>query len=263
MKLRKPSRLLQKRKKLAPLPLSQKSGDDRSQRSGGRGDRPQQRSGERPARSGDRPPRSGGDRPPRSGDRPARPGAAGAGRPGGARPGGARPGAGFNAPDAPDPNAEGKPLAKTLKPVPKKPRPDEQNRAAPAKPRTDERRRGKLTLTNALSDNEQRERSLASMRRRRAKQKGAQQDTQREKVFREVVIPETITVQELAQRMTERAVDVIKVLMKQGQMVKSVDILDADTAQLVAEELGHTVKRVAASDVEEGLFGQKKTAMRA
>ena len=125
----------------------------------------------------------------------------------------------------------------------------------PAKPKTDDRRRGKLTLSNALNEND-RQRSLASMRRRRAKQRGMQNDVPREKVFREVVIPETITVQELAQRMTERAVDVIKILMKQGQMVKTVDILDADTAQLVAEELGHTVKRVSEADVEEGLFNK-------
>ncbi|MEY9476808.1 translation initiation factor IF-2 [Bradyrhizobium ottawaense] len=69
-----------------------------------------------------------------------------------------------------------------------------------------------------------------------------------------VVIPEAITIQELANRMAERAVDVIRMLMKQGAMHKITDVIDADTAQLIAEELGHTVKRVAASDVEEGLF---------
>ena len=68
------------------------------------------------------------------------------------------------------------------------------------------------------------------------------------------MIPETITIQELANRMSERGVDVIKLLMKQGQMHKITDVIDADTAQLIAEELGHTVKRVAESDVEEGLF---------
>jgi translation initiation factor IF-2 len=68
------------------------------------------------------------------------------------------------------------------------------------------------------------------------------------------VIPETITIQELANRMAERGVDVIRLLMKQGAMHKITDVIDADTAQLVAEELGHTVKRVAESDVEEGLF---------
>ena len=67
-------------------------------------------------------------------------------------------------------------------------------------------------------------------------------------------MPETITIQELANRMSERAVDVIRLLMKQGQMHKITDVIDADTAQLIAEELGHTVKRVAESDVEEGLF---------
>ena len=76
----------------------------------------------------------------------------------------------------------------------------------------------------------------------------------REKISREVTIPETITIQELAQRMTERSVDVIKYLMKQGQMLKPGDVIDADMAQLIAEEFGHTVKRVAESDVEEGLF---------
>src|SRR4030095_3576202 len=67
-------------------------------------------------------------------------------------------------------------------------------------------------------------------------------------------IPESITIQELANRMSERGVDVIRLLMKQGQLLKITDVIDADTAQLIAEELGHTVKRVAESDVEEGLF---------
>src|SRR6202041_1465069 len=77
----------------------------------------------------------------------------------------------------------------------------------------------------------------------------------KEKLLRDVTIPEAITIQELANRMSERAVDVIKLLMKQGQMAKITDTIDADTAQLIAEELGHTVRRVAESDVEEGLFG--------
>ena len=76
----------------------------------------------------------------------------------------------------------------------------------------------------------------------------------KEKLARDVTIPEVITIQELANRMAERAVDVIRLLMKQGQMVKIIDVIDADTAQLVAEELGHTVRQVARSDVEEGLF---------
>ncbi|MDX5493174.1 MAG: translation initiation factor IF-2, partial [Alphaproteobacteria bacterium] len=76
----------------------------------------------------------------------------------------------------------------------------------------------------------------------------------------EVVIPEIITIQELANRMAERAVDVIKILMKQGIMLKITDVIDSDTAQLIAEELGHTVKRVAESDVEEGLVGEDDAA---
>ena len=133
--------------------------------------------------------------------------------------------------------------------------------AAPKQPavrRTEERRRGKLTITKAFDDDGGRQRSLASMRRRvereRKKHMGVQDAPQ--KVVREVVIPEIITIQELANRMAERAVDVIKILMKQGMMVKITDVIDSDTAQLIAEELGHSVKRVAESDVEEGLVGE-------
>ncbi|MDN2566163.1 translation initiation factor IF-2 [Aquibium sp. A9E412] len=127
--------------------------------------------------------------------------------------------------------------------------------ARPAKPRGEaERRRGKLTLNSALSGDEARGRSLSSMRRRQEKFKRAQHQEPREKIAREVVLPETITVQELAQRMAERSVEVIKYFMKQGQMMKPGDVIDADTAELVAAEFGHSVKRVAESDVEEGLF---------
>ncbi len=119
---------------------------------------------------------------------------------------------------------------------------------------TTEKRRGRLTLVTALSADEERERSVASFRRRVQRLKGHASNEPKEKLAREVVIPEVITIQELANRMAERAVDVIRMLMKQGQMVKITDTIDADTAQLIAEELGHTVKRVAESDVEEGLF---------
>src|SRR5690606_24532680 len=112
----------------------------------------------------------------------------------------------------------------------------------------------KLTLNSALSDEETRARSLSSMRRRQAKFKRAMHQEPREKVSREVVLPETITRQELASRMAERAVDVVKYFMQQGQMMKPGDVIDADTAELVAVEFGHTVKRVSESDVEEGLF---------
>ncbi len=119
---------------------------------------------------------------------------------------------------------------------------------APAK------QRGRLTLSTALNADDVRERSIASFRRRTQRLKGHASNEPKEKLIREVVIPEAITIQELANRMAERAVDVIRLLMKQGQMVKITDVIDADTAQLITEEMGHTVKRVAASDVEEGLF---------
>jgi translation initiation factor IF-2 len=117
-----------------------------------------------------------------------------------------------------------------------------------------QKQRGRLTLVTALTADDVRERSVASFRRRTQRLKGHQSNEPKEKLIREVTIPEAITIQELANRMAERAVDVIRLLMKQGQMVKITDVIDADTAQLVAEEMGHTVKRVAESDVEEGLF---------
>ncbi|SOC13601.1 translation initiation factor IF-2 [Stappia indica] len=125
----------------------------------------------------------------------------------------------------------------------------------PAKtPGADDRRRSKLTISSATGDDEGRSRSLASLRRRREKERRAGQQVVREKISREVILPEAITIQELANRMAERAVDVIKLLMKQGQMLKINDVIDADTAELIASEMGHTVKRVSESDVEEGLF---------
>ncbi|MEM1044769.1 MAG: translation initiation factor IF-2 [Pseudomonadota bacterium] len=126
----------------------------------------------------------------------------------------------------------------------------------PARRGGDERRRTKLTITSATEGDTERSRSLASIRRRREKEKRAQMQVSREKIAREVTVPETITIQELANRMAERAVDVIKLLMKQGQMLQINDVIDADTAQLIAEELGHTVKRVAESDVEVGVFSE-------
>ena len=126
---------------------------------------------------------------------------------------------------------------------------------APKTPRSGgEKRRGRLTVVTALSADEVRERSVASFRRRNQRMTG-HRDEPKEKIAREVTIPETITIQELANRMAERAVDVIRILMQQGHMAKITDTIDADTAQLIAEELGHTVRRVAESDVEEGMFG--------
>ncbi|MCK1641839.1 translation initiation factor IF-2 [Bradyrhizobium sp. 157] len=116
-----------------------------------------------------------------------------------------------------------------------------------------QKERGRLTVVTALND-DVRERSIASFRRRTQRLKGHASNEPKEKLVREVTIPEAITIQELANRMSERAVDVIRLLMKQGAMHKITDVIDADTAQLITEEMGHTVKRVAASDVEEGLF---------
>ena len=136
---------------------------------------------------------------------------------------------------------------------------DVENKKAPNKftrfRSQEERRQTKLTVTTALDDTP-RQRSLASIRRRRERER-RQHSTpmQIQKISREIILPEAITIQELANRMAERAVDVIKLLMKQGQMSKITDIIDADTAQLIAEELGHTVKRVSEADVEEGLEG--------
>jgi len=117
-----------------------------------------------------------------------------------------------------------------------------------------QKQRGRLTLVTALNADDVRERSIASFRRRTQRLKGHASNEPKEKLIREVTIPEAITIQELANRMAERAVDVIRLLMKQGAMHKITDVIDADTAQLIAEEMGHSVKRVAASDVEEGLF---------
>jgi translation initiation factor IF-2 len=132
-------------------------------------------------------------------------------------------------------------------------KPDAAPRPAPR--RTDERRRGKLTLSSVGADGEGRSRSLSAMRRRQEKfKRSAASSEPREKISREVTLPETITIQELAQRMAERSVDVVKYLMKEGQMMKPGDLIDADMAELIAQEFGHTVRRVTEADVEEGLF---------
>lgn len=116
------------------------------------------------------------------------------------------------------------------------------------------RRGGKMTISQALSGNEGRHRSVASMRRRIEREKRQAMGEQEQiKVTRDVIVPEVITVQELANRMAERGVDVIKVLMKLGMMVTITQSIDADTAELVVTEFGHRIKRVADSDVEEGL----------
>ncbi len=131
----------------------------------------------------------------------------------------------------------------------------EDDRATRAKPRDDAggRRAGKLTLKDALSGDGGRQRSMAAMKRKqeRARQKAMGQTQSREKVVRDVQLPETIVVQELANRMAERAADVVKSLMKMGVMATMNQTIDADTAELVIEEFGHKVVRVSDADVEQ------------
>ena len=140
--------------------------------------------------------------------------------------------------------------------------PADNKRQQPQQPRSkpggggDRRRSGKLTIQQATGDAEGgRQRSLASMRRRqeRAKRGGGSTGGDREKVFRDVTIPDAITVQELANRMTERVADVVKALMTNGIMATQNQTIDADTAQLIVEEFGHKVVRVSESDVEEAI----------
>jgi len=129
---------------------------------------------------------------------------------------------------------------------------------APKKVAEGERRRGKLTVTRALSDDDERVRSVASYKRHLQRvNKGHQQQPAGPAGPRDIIVPETITVADLANRMARRTVDVIKVLMKNGMMATPADVIDADTAELVAAEYGHVVKRVAESDVLEGLTGAK------
>ncbi|MCI5050233.1 MAG: translation initiation factor IF-2 [Rickettsiales bacterium] len=111
---------------------------------------------------------------------------------------------------------------------------------------------GKLTVAQALGMQDERTRSLASIKRQRAKAKAdTTPSSEQEKKIREVRIPEVITVQELANRMAERAVDVIKELMKLGTMATASQSIDADTAEIIVEEFGHKVKRVSDADVED------------
>jgi translation initiation factor IF-2 len=122
------------------------------------------------------------------------------------------------------------------------------------------RRAGKITVTQALGDaDDERTRSLASVRRAREKEKQRAQELRSEgqKVIRDVIVPESITVQDLANRMAVRGADVIKSLMKAGIMANINQALDPETAELVVIEFGHRVRRVSAADVEMGLAGDR------
>jgi len=129
---------------------------------------------------------------------------------------------------------------------------DVPRRIAGARRDGERRRTGKITVSQALSEPEGRQRSLASVRRQREKNR-MQEQTPQVKQIRDVVIPDAITVQELANRMAERSADVVKELMKLGIMATATQTIDAETAELVTIEFGHKVQRVSESDVEDGL----------
>ena len=135
----------------------------------------------------------------------------------------------------------------------------EARRAAPSRRMEPRRRSGKLTMEEALGNRDERTRSLSSIRRAREKERQQQKQLKASgealKIVRDVVIPETVTVQDLANRMAERTADVIRALMKMDIMVSPDQEIDADTAELVVGEFGHNVRRVSESDVEIGLKG--------
>jgi translation initiation factor IF-2 len=139
-------------------------------------------------------------------------------------------------------------------------RPEVKKPVAPVRREDARRRTGKMTVTRALSGDEgERMRSLASVRRARERERLRLHHGEQEqiKVVREVVVPETITVQELANRMAERAADVIKSLMRMGVMATINQVIDADTAELIVTEFGHRLRRVSEADVEIGLRGEE------
>ena len=133
---------------------------------------------------------------------------------------------------------------------------EEQKEVKPSKVYTERRRSGKLTINQALSDQGGRQRSIASLRRRQEKVKRRQitENVEREKIIREVQVPDSITVQELANRMAERSASVVKTLMTNGIMATQNQPIDADTAILIVEEFGHNPIRISASDVEDAIL---------
>ena len=163
--------------------------------------------------------------------------------------------------------AEAKPEPAAKKPAPaakeeeaRKPKQDPKKGRPVSKGRPrEDRRRSKLTISDALSGGDEvRQRSLAAFKRAQAKQKRALEgEAPVVRKTREVVVPEAITVQELANRMAEKASAVIKSLMKMGVMATINETLDQDTAELIVTEFGHTIKRVSEADVEIGLVGEE------
>ncbi len=142
------------------------------------------------------------------------------------------------------------------RPEPKKPetkKKKEEKRAAPVDNDKDKRRSGKLTVTRALNEDEgRRARSLAALKRAREKERRGQggPSKPREKQVRDVIVPEAITVGELANRMAEKGADLVKALFNMGMMVTVNQTIDADTAELLVEEFGHNIQRVSESDID-------------
>ena len=164
--------------------------------------------------------------------------------------------------DAPAAKSDAVPAARRFTPVerpePKRPaevkgKKKEEKRAAPSDEGKDNRRSGKLTVTRALNEDEgRRARSLAALKRAREKERRGQggPSKPREKQVRDVVVPEAITVSELANRMAEKGADLVKALFNLGMMVTVNQTIDQDTAELLVEEFGHNITRVSASDVD-------------
>ena len=238
-----------------------------------RGPRPDDRGGDRPQGGGYRGDRPQGDRP--QGDRPQQtvrysalaprpaPGARGPGGP----PRGPRPGVPASAPATPEIQRAMRSAPRPGGEVSRRPDEDDDRRKAANAPNkavsrvkgAPQRREGRLTIQAVAGDGDSadRMRSLASVRRAREREKEKRRGgvAEQARVAREVVIPDVITVQELSNRMAVRGVEIIKFLMRQGVMLKINDVIDNDTAELVATEFGHTVRRVSEADVEEGFIG--------
>tara|TARA_R110002096_G_scaffold436105_1_gene668107 strand:+ start:124796 stop:127339 length:2544 start_codon:yes stop_codon:yes gene_type:complete len=152
--------------------------------------------------------------------------------------------------------ASGQPVKSKEAPKPAKEEPPKRPEVKKSRMDDSRRRSGRLTVTQALSGNIERQRSLASLKRKRAKEKRQSGMVEpAKKVYREVVVPDSITVAELANRMTEKTNDVVRALMKMGVMSGASDQVDHDVAELIVEEFGHKLKRISASDVETDLGG--------
>ena len=148
------------------------------------------------------------------------------------------------------------PAARRFTPVAAPKRPEPAKKPAHPRDKTPEQRRhaGKLTVSKALNEDEgARARSLAALKRAREKEKRAHfagHSQPREKQARDVIVPEEISVQELANRMAEKGSDLIKALFKMGVPTAMTDVIDQDTAELLVEEFGHTIQRVSESDID-------------